>query len=50
MNIEKTSKSIMCKDIKNPKSKNFYVRTGPYTKSLNIEEAMEFIRKNQLTD
>lgn len=50
INVEKTTKSIMCTDLKNPKSKNFYVRTGPFTKSLNIEEAMDFIRKHQLDE
>ena len=37
----------MCKDINNPKEKKFYVRTGAYTKSLDIEEAIAFIDKKR---
>ena len=33
----------MCKGINNPKEKKFYVRTGAYTKALDIEEAIAFI-------
>ena len=41
--IEQSQEKIMCKGINNPKEKKFYVRTGAYTKALDIEEAIAFI-------
>jgi hypothetical protein len=45
--IQQSQEKIMCKDINNPKEKKFYVRTGAYTKSLDIEEAIAFIDKKR---
>ena len=38
----------MCNDLNNPKSQKFYVRTGAYTKALELEEAIEFIKNRNL--
>ncbi|MDA9876196.1 ATP-binding protein [Gammaproteobacteria bacterium] len=48
INVRKSSKIIYCSDIANPKSQNFYVRTGAYTKALELEEAIEFIASHNL--
>jgi len=48
INVRKSSKRIYCSDIANPKSQNFYVRTGAYTKALGLEEAIEFITSHNL--
>ena len=45
---QQSQEKIMCKDINNPKEKKFYVRTGAYTKALDIEEAIAFIDKKRM--
>lgn len=42
INVERSPKRILCKDLKSDQ-KNFYVRTGAYTKALNIDEAIKYV-------
>jgi hypothetical protein len=42
INVERSTKRILCKDIKSD-HKSFYVRTGAYTKALNIDEAIKYV-------
>ena len=48
IHVRKSTKRIYCGDLTNPKAQKFFVRTGAYTKALELEEAIEFINNRNL--
>ena len=40
--VKRDIERIMCKDINNPKEKKHFIRTGAYTKALNVDEAIHY--------
>ena len=48
IHVTKSTKRIHCGDLTNPKAQKFFVRTGAYTKALELEEAIEFINNRNL--